>query len=57
MELVIVIIIIIISMIFNNIYRIIRPMVSFWAVKIDKKMLFLEFPRSNTAGTLLVSYI
>jgi hypothetical protein len=36
----------------------IRPMISFGTRKIDKKMLtFLSFPRSNTAGTLLVADI
>jgi hypothetical protein len=39
-------------------YRMIRPMISFWARNIDEEMLpFLESPPSNTAGTLLITYI
>jgi hypothetical protein len=45
------------SIIFNNrsTRQMIRPMISFRARRIDKKMLtFLKIPYSNTAGTLLV---
>jgi hypothetical protein len=45
------------SIIFNDrpTCHMIRPMISFEARKIDNKMsTFLEFSRSNTAGTLLV---
>jgi hypothetical protein len=42
-------------MILNDTYRMIRTMVTFRAIMIDKKMLtFFEFPRSNTASILLV---
>jgi hypothetical protein len=47
-------------MIFNDrpTCQMIRPMVSCGARKVDNKILtFLEFPHSNTAGTLLVFYI
>jgi hypothetical protein len=43
----------------NDAYQSIRSVVSFRAIKIDKKMLtLLEFPSRNTAGTLFsVSFI
>jgi hypothetical protein len=44
-------------MIFNDTYRSIRPMASFRAIKNGKKYKhLLNFPRSNTAGTLLVMH-
>jgi hypothetical protein len=48
------------SVIFNDrpTCRLIRPMINFGAIKIDKEMLtFLESPSSHTTGTLLVKYI
>jgi hypothetical protein len=47
------------SVIFNDrpVCQMIRPMISYEARKIEKKMLtFLKFPCGNTAGTLLVKY-
>jgi hypothetical protein len=41
-------------MIFNDTYRMIRGMITYWAIKIDKKYRHVKFPHSNTAGTLVV---
>jgi hypothetical protein len=44
-------------MIFSDSYQMSRPVINFVARKAAKKMgTFLEFPYSNTLGTLLLKY-